>query len=117
MINFRVWLKETNKPRKSRLKFDLEKFKDPAISEEFQAVLEGKFALLHLLEEDLKVITKNFTDKLTKATNEAVRKNWYRTKPGVTNKILDMCDTQRNLKKNRNTTQEKAKEKKDQQED
>ena len=53
------------------------------------------------------IITKNFTDTLDlQAASEVIRKTLCKTKPGVTN----MCDTQRSLKKNRNTTKGKERE-------
>ena len=39
MMNFRVSLRRINKPKNSRLRFDLEKLKVPTISEEFQAAI------------------------------------------------------------------------------
>lgn len=53
MMNFKVRLRRMNKPKNKWLRFDLAKLKDPAISEEFQATIGGKFVPPLLLEEDL----------------------------------------------------------------
>ena len=49
MMTFRLRLKKKkkiSKPRHTRLKFDLEKLKDPDVLETFQAMIGGKFAPL-----------------------------------------------------------------------
>ena len=46
MMTFHFRLKRINKPKHSRLKFDLEKLKDPSVLEIFQAMIDGKFAPL-----------------------------------------------------------------------
>ena len=46
MMTFRLRLKKTSKPKHTRLKFDLEKLKDPNVLETFQAMIDGKFAPL-----------------------------------------------------------------------
>ena len=44
MMNFRLRLKKIVKPKQVRMKFDIEKLKDPIIAEAFQAMIGGKFA-------------------------------------------------------------------------
>ena len=48
MMSFHLRLKRFSKPKDTRLKFDLEKLKDPSVLETFQAVIGGKFAPLTL---------------------------------------------------------------------
>ena len=46
MMTFHLRLKRISKPKHTRLKFDLEKLKDPNVLETFQATIGGKFAPL-----------------------------------------------------------------------
>ena len=58
MMTFRVRLKKGRKPNQPRLKFDLEKLRDPADACTFQATMGGKFApLTGLRGEDLDINT------------------------------------------------------------
>ena len=41
MMTFRLHLKKISKPKHTRLKFDLEKLKDPNVLETFQAMIVG----------------------------------------------------------------------------
>ena len=54
MKNFRRHLKKIVKPKQVRMKFDLEKLKDPKIAEVFQAMIGGKFAPLTIIEQVVK---------------------------------------------------------------
>ena len=49
MMTFRLRLRKTSKPKHTRLKFDLEKLKDPNVLETFQAMVGGRFAPLTIL--------------------------------------------------------------------
>ena len=50
MTNFRLRLKKQKKPETHRFRFDLEKLKDPAIAQQFQATIGGKFGALDLVD-------------------------------------------------------------------
>ena len=80
MMNFRVRLRRLNKPKNKRLRFDLEKLKDPAISEEFQATIGEQFAPLLLLK-DLEAITNNFNTVMMETANKALGKSRRKSKP------------------------------------
>ena len=47
MMTFRLRLKKTSKPKHTRLKFDLEKLKDPNVLETFQAMIGGELCTSH----------------------------------------------------------------------
>lgn len=64
-MNFRVRLKKINKPKKIRLKFNLEQLKDPNICKSFQATIGGKFAPLLVMDVDVKVMTDTFNTVMT----------------------------------------------------
>ena len=66
MMTFRLRLKKTSKPKHTRLKFDLEKLKDPNVLETFQAMIDVKFAPLPIMnnedaDKDSMIITFNVT--------------------------------------------------------
>ena len=50
MMNFRLRLKKIHKQSHTRVKFDLEKLKDPKVAEDFQAMIGSKFAPLSMLD-------------------------------------------------------------------
>ena len=52
MMTFRLRLKKTSNPKHTRLKFDLEKLKDPNVLETFQAMIDGKFAPLSIMDNE-----------------------------------------------------------------
>ena len=101
-------LLEETEPKNDRLRFDLQKLEDPAISEVFQAAIGGEFAPPLLLEEDLQAITNNFNTMMMETANKVLGKSHRKSKPWVTDKILDMCDTRIKLKKVKNTTEGKV---------
>ena len=52
MITFKLDLKRAKKQCNTRIRFDLEKLKDPEVAEIFQAKIEAKFAALSILDSD-----------------------------------------------------------------
>jgi hypothetical protein len=103
ILNFRVRLKNIKKPKNTRLKFDLDKLKDPSIAESFQAKIGGRFAALLTLEEDAETTTNKVNETMIEVANEVLGKHHQKTQPWVTDEILGMCDERRDLKKVKNT--------------
>ena len=60
LMSFRLRLKKIKKLGPTRIKFDLEKLRDPNVAEVFQAMVGGKFAPLTLL-----IIQNNVTKIMT----------------------------------------------------
>ena len=63
MMTFRLRLKRISKPKHTRLKFDLEKLKDPNVLETFQAMIGEKFVPLTIMDTedtDLDSMITNF---------------------------------------------------------
>ena len=52
MMTFRLRLRKISKPKHTRLKFDLEKLKDPNVFETFQAMMGKRFAPLTIMSND-----------------------------------------------------------------
>ena len=107
MMTFQVRLKKARKPNQPRLRFDLEKLRDPDVACTFQATIGGKFAsLIGLSEEDMDMDTMitmitTYNTAVTDAANEILGKECRRKKPWVTKDVFDLCDERRDLKKKR----------------
>ena len=104
MMTFHVRLKMARKPNQPRLRFDLEKLRNPDVACTFQATKGGKFApLIGLSDEDMDMDTMitTYNTAVTDAASEILGKERRRKKPWVTKDVLDLCDERRDLKKKR----------------
>ena len=104
MMTFRVRLKKARKPNQPRLRFKLEKLRDPDVACTFQATIGGKFApLIGLSDEDMDMDTMitTYNTAVTDAASERLGKERRRKKPWVTKDALDLSDDRRDLKKKR----------------
>ena len=102
MMTFRVRLKKARKPNQPRLRFDLEKLRDPDVACTFQATIGGKFApLIGLSDEDMDIDTMitTYNTAVTDAASEILGKERRRKKPWVTKDVLNLFDERRDLKK------------------
>ena len=73
MMNFRVWLKKTNKPKNTTLKFNLDKLMDPSILESFQATIGRKFAPLITLDNNLQAMTTTFNAVMIETASDILK--------------------------------------------
>ena len=83
MITFRVRLKKTKKPIQSRLRFDLEKFRNPDMAGTFQATIGGKFTLLiNLRDDDMDIdsMITTYNTAVTETASEILGKECRRKK-------------------------------------
>ena len=102
MMTFHLCLKRISKPKKTRLKFDLEKLKDPNVLETFQAMIGGKFAPLTIMNNEntnLDSMITTFNTAVTETASEILGKHCQKKKPNVTAEILDLCNKRRELRK------------------
>ena len=100
MMTSRARLKDARKTNQPRLRFDLEKLRDP-VAYTFQATMGGKFAsLIGLRDEELDIATMitTYNTAVTDSASEILGKKRHR-KPLVTRDVLDLCDERRDLKK------------------
>ena len=104
LLNFRVRLKKIKKPQTIRMKFNLDRLKDPTILESFQATVGGKFAALLTLEEEAEEMTSKFNTVMTETAGDILGKHRQKKQPWTTDEILEMCDTRRVLKEKKHTT-------------
>ena len=93
MTTFRLRLKKISKPKHTRLKFDLEKLKDPNVLETIQTMIGGKFAPLTIMDNedtDLDSMITTFNTAVTKTASELLGKHRLKKEPWVTAEILDL---------------------------
>ena len=101
-MTFQVHRKMARKPNQPRLRFDLEKLRNPDVACTFQATIGGKFApLIGLSDEDMDMDTMitTYNTAVTDAASEILGKERRRKKPWVRKDVLDLCDERRDLKK------------------
>ena len=102
MMTFKLHLKRVKKLGHARIKFDLEKLKDPGVAKAFHAMLGGKFAALTILDGDsidMETLIDTFSIAVTNTASEILGKHRPVKKPWVTADLIDLCDKRRELKK------------------
>ena len=107
MMTIRVRLMKARKLNQPRLRFYLEKLRDPDVVCIFQAKIGGKFApLIGLRDEDMAngTVITIYNAAVTGVFSAILGKERRRKKPWVTRDVLDLCDKGRDSK----TTQYKA---------
>ena len=73
MMTFHLCLKRIIKPKHTRLKFDLEKLKDPNVLETFQAMTGRRFAPLTIMsneDTDIDSMITTFNTAVTETASE-----------------------------------------------
>ena len=108
MMTFKLHLKKVSKQGHTRIRFDLEKLKDPEVAEMFKARIGGKFAPLTLLDADdgnMDDLINKFNVAVTETANETLGKYRHHKQPWVTSKILHLCNKRRELKKDKFTSE------------
>ena len=108
MMTFKLHLKKVSKQGHSRIRFDLEKLKDPEVAETFKAMIGRKFAPLTLLDADdvnIDDLINKFNVAVSETANETLGKYRHHKQPWVTPNILHLCNKRRELKKDKFTTE------------
>ena len=98
MMTFRLRLQKMKNQGNTRIRFSLEKLKDPNIAEFFQATIGGKFAPLLALENqdsEMDALINSFNTAVAETANNILGKHRPGKKPWVTENILKLCDTER----------------------
>ena len=101
-MTFRLRLKRISQPKHTRLKFDIEKLRDPNVLECFQAMIGGRFASLTIMsneDTDTDSMITTFNTAVTETASEILGKHRQKKKPWITAEILDLCDKKRDLRK------------------
>ena len=97
MMTFHLRLKRINKPKHTRLKFDLEKLKDPYVLETFQAMIGGKFAPLTMMDNEdtdldsmITILNTAVTETASEILGKQRQKKREEKKARVTADTLDL---------------------------
>ena len=108
MTTFRLHLQRMKNEGNIRIRFSMEKLKDPNIAEIFQATIGGKFAPLLVYENqdtEIDALITSFKSAVTETAKTILGKHRPAKKPWVTDNILKLCDKRRELKQKKNTTE------------
>ena len=108
IMTFRLRLQRVQNQGSIRIRFSLEKLKDPSIPEFFRATIRETFApLLALENQDTKkdALINNFNTATTETAKNMIGKHWAAKKAWVTESILKLSVKRRELKQKKNTTE------------
>ena len=86
------------KPNQPRLRFDLEKLRDPDVACTFQATICGKFTPLSGLRDkdmDINTMITTYNTAVTDAASEILGNEFHRKMPWVTRDVLNLFDERR----------------------
>ena len=84
MMTIRLRLKKISKPKHTRLKFDLEKLKDPNVLETFQVMTGRRFApstIISNKDTDVESMITIFNTAVTETASEILGKHHQQKKP------------------------------------
>ena len=107
LMTLKLKLKKNLKQNTPRIRFNVDKLRDPLIAEEFEANVGGRFAALNL-EGDINDLTDHIKTALQESAEEVLGRRRKKNKPWVTDDILDLCDKRRDLKKTKKDNPEAA---------
>ena len=82
MMTFHLRLRRISKPKHTRLKFDIEKLKDPNMLETFQTMTGGKFAPLTIMnnyDTDMDSMITTFNTAVTETASKILGKHRQKT--------------------------------------
>ena len=108
LATIKLRLKCQRAQKSHRIRFDLEKLKDPEVEEIFQAQIGGKFAALASLDNDIDTLAGNIKEVLITTADEVLGRRKRKIKPWVTDDILNLCDERRKLRQEKYSSQEAA---------
>ncbi|XP_012940431.1 uncharacterized protein LOC106012332 [Aplysia californica] len=104
MMTFHLLLNRVKKQGNTRMKFDVEKLKDPEVAAAFQAMIGGKCAPLTVIDAgnnndtDMDTWINTFNTAVTETTSQILGKHRRVNKPRITTDVLNLCDKRRKLK-------------------
>ena len=113
MMTLRVSLQRTKIHGNIKIRFSLEKLKDPNIAECFWATIGETFAPLLALENqdtEIDALINSFNIAMTETANNTLSKHRPTKKPWVTDNIFKLCNKRKELKQKKNTTAKLHKE-------
>ena len=108
VMTLRLRLQKMKNQGNVRIRFSLEKRKDPYIAEFFRATIGGTFAPLLVLDNqdtEIHALINSFNTAVTETANNILGKHRPAKKPWVTDNILKLCDKCRELKQKKNAAE------------
>ena len=108
MLTFKLRVQRVKNHGSIRIRFSLEKPKDPNIAEFFRATIGGKFVpLLALENQDTEIdsLINSFNTAVTETADNILGNHRPAKKPWVTDNILKLYDKRRELKEKKSTTE------------
>ena len=99
-MTFNYRLTTQKKYKNTRVRYDLEKVKEPIIKEAYHKELQSHFAPLMLLNS-LQEINNEFTTIINETTSNLLGKVQETRRPWIPTTVLEKCDIQREAKKQR----------------
>jgi exonuclease III len=99
LTRLKLKLKSNRSNKSSRIRFNLDRLKDPKVAEIFQAQVGGKFAALTIVNQDVDNLANTLKEVLISTAEEVIGRKRSKKQQWVTDEILDLCDKRRTLKK------------------
>ena len=102
-------LRVQEKDQITRIKYDLEKLRDPHVLKDFQATIGGRIAPLLLLQEKSpNYLAMQFEKSVKEVASKHLGKKRNIKKPWIIANVLMKCDRRKELKKHRFNNEEAA---------
>ena len=106
LTTIKLKLKTKRFKKSPRIRFDLEKPKDPKIAEAFQDKVGEKFPALCVLGSDVDTLANSLKEGLPSTSEEIFGRQRKKIEHQVTYEVLDLCNQRRHLKQQKYTSTE-----------
>ena len=98
LLVMKLKLRKQYQANNPRIKFNLDKLKDPEVEAVFQAQLGGRFAALNLFDSSVDELADSFKEVVLDTAEKVLGRQRKKIQPWVSDEILDLCDERRALK-------------------
>ena len=107
LLNFHLRLKMNQRPKQTRVKFDLGKLNDTTTARAYQETLAGKLATIQNRVDDMDIdtMTNDLNTAITDTAEEILGKERRIKQPWMTRELLEKCDRRRELKNKKGSTE------------
>ena len=104
LTTIKLKLKRKCFTKSPRIRFDMEKLKDPKIAEVFQPKVGAKFATLRVIDSDVDTPANSLKPVLLSTAGELFGKQRKKIQLLVANEVLDLCNQKLQLKQQKYTS-------------
>ena len=107
LLNFHLRLKMNQRPKHTRVKFDLGKLNDTTTAKAYQDTLAGKLATIQNRVDDMDIdtMTNDLNTAIMDTAHEILGKERRIKQPLMTRELLEKCDRRRELKNKKGSTE------------